>query len=239
MKLYHGTSSKHLDDILANGLTPRGDGPSNWPAASSRDRVYLTDAYAMYFAQSSRKDGEEDLVIVEIDADHLDPSLLQADEDFAWYAWRKGALPDQFHPPASLTDHVDQAMHFSGILDELLEYGITYETSLDMMGNCSHLGAIPVSAFTKVIRYSAADGPWWLRFHDPVISPVNYLFHGSEYRATQLVVAGRLDKARAIPQPMPGWLDLDAVEGLCAPRRTEVSIPFATPFAKHARQPAP
>lgn len=226
MRLYHGTSSRHLDTILEHGLVPRGDTPSNWPAASSAERVYLTNAYAMYFAQSSRKDRSEDLLVVEIDTDLLsDLSRLQADEDSAWFVWHKGSMPARFCPPFTMTDNYEQAMHFSGILDELSEYGIGHEMSLELIGNCSHLGTIPPSAITKMVRYSASDGPWWIAFHDPIVSPLNFRFNGSEYRATQLVVADRLDEARMVEQLMPGFLDLNAVEEMCAARRTHIPLP--------------
>lgn len=232
MRLYHGTSSRHLDTILQHGIVPRGDTPSNWPAASSSERVYLTNAYAMYFAQSSRKDRSEDVVIVEIDTELLpDTSRLQADEDSAWFIWNQGSMPRQFCPPLTMTDKYDQAMHFSGILDELAEYGVDHEMSLELLGNCSHLGTVPPSAITKVLRYSAAEGPWWVMFHDPVISPLNFRFNGSEYRATQLVVADRLDEARQVEQLIPGFLDLDAVDRMCQTRRIEVPMPVRLQLA--------
>jgi hypothetical protein len=181
----------------------------------------------MYFAHSSRKDTSEDLLVVEIDTDLLpDSSLLQADEDAAWFIWSQGSMPPQFCPPSTTIDKYDQAIHFSGILNDLSEYGVDYELSLELLGNCSHLGVIPPTAITKVMRYSAAEGPWWVMFHDPVISPMNFKFHGSEYRATQLVVADRIEEARQIEQLMPGFVDLDAVDHLCQARRTEIEIPF-------------
>lgn len=226
MRLYHGTSSRHLETILEHGLVPRGNAPSNWTAASSAERVYLTNAYAMYFAQASRKDSSEDLVVVEIDTDLLpDQTCLQADEDTVWFVWQHDAIDDRFLPPPGMLDRHQQAMHFSGFLGPLAEHGITAEKSLELLGNCSHEGIIPVSAITRVLRYSATDGPWWVSFHDPVISPMNFRFHGPEYRATQLVVADRLDEARMVEQWIPSFISLDTVESMCAARRTEVSLP--------------
>lgn len=221
MKLYHGTSSRHLDAIMSDGLAPRGEGPSNWQAASSPDGVYLTNAYGMYFAQASRRKASEDLVIVEIDTDSLDASNLRADEDSAWSAWERGHISDRFAPPRGL-DRYGQAMHFSENLGELSESGFGYETSLALLGNCSHVGHVPSDAISRVLRYSADEGAWWIAFHDPVISPMNFVFNGPEYVATQLVVAGRLEEAKAVPQIMPSFLGLDDIEAMCAPRRTVV-----------------
>lgn len=125
-------------------------------------------------------------------------------------------------------------MHFSGMLEELAEDGFDHETSLQLLGNCSYSGTIPVSAITRVISYSASDGPWWVAFHDPVIAPMNFRFNGPEYVARQLVVADRLEEARSVPQILPSFIDLDAVEAMCAPRRdTLLSSDFAS-GAPHA-----
>jgi len=235
MRLYHGTSAKYLDTILAEGVTPRGERPSNWMAVSAPDRVYLTTAYGAYFAQKARQSQEEDLLIVEIDADLLpDASRLQADEDAAVFAWASGDLPEEFAPPHGCVDIHDQAGHFSRLLDGLAEAGFGYARSLAMMGNCSHAGIVPPEAITSVHRYSAAEGPWWLAFHDPVISPLNFRFHGGEYRATQLVLAGRLEEALAIEHPFPSFLDLAEIAAMCERRR--VAVPSAA-FLDTERQP--
>ncbi|MBY3124549.1 hypothetical protein [Rhizobium laguerreae] len=166
------------------------------------------------------------MVIVEINTDLLpDRARLQADEDAAWFIWRSGEMADRFHPPSGMTEKHEQGMHFSTLLENLSECGLGHGRSLALLGNCSHKGSIPPSAITGMLRYSVADGPWWLAFHDPSISPMNYRFNGAEYRATQLVVAGRLDEARQVEQLFPGFLDLDVVEEICALRRTEIPLP--------------
>lgn len=221
MLLYHGTSAKHIESILEHGLIPRGKAESNWPASSSEHHVYLTQAYGMYFAQSARKAASEDLLIVEVDTTLLDERNLHADEDSAAFSWGRGNLASNFAPPPG-ADLKQQAMHFSSLLPALADDGFDHVASLEMLGNCSHHGVIPVSAISRILRYDASEGPWWLTFHDPVISTLNFRFHGSEYIATQLVVAERLAEAHGVSQAFPSMIDLDAVEEFCARRRTVV-----------------
>lgn len=82
MLLYHGTSASHLESIKKHGIRPRGfDSKGNWEhtVLSGTDKVYLTDAYAGYFAWCA-SDGEPWL-IAEVDMDKLDQALLRPDED--------------------------------------------------------------------------------------------------------------------------------------------------------------
>jgi hypothetical protein len=70
MKLYHGTSLRHLKSISDKGLVPRGARPSNWKAASHDGSVYLSNAYALYFADQAQLD-DEGLLLVEVETDRL------------------------------------------------------------------------------------------------------------------------------------------------------------------------
>jgi hypothetical protein len=86
MKLYHGTTSRHLSKILAEGLTPGNQNQnSNWEhsVAASTSTVYLTNAYALFFANQALTDeGTDDiLAVLEIDIDQLWDEYLVADED--------------------------------------------------------------------------------------------------------------------------------------------------------------
>ena len=56
--------------------------------------VYLTDAYAAYFALSSTNIRRERPAIIELDLDLLDQSRLYPDEDFIEQALRKRKLGD-------------------------------------------------------------------------------------------------------------------------------------------------
>jgi hypothetical protein len=223
---------------MRDGIRPRAAHHSNWEAASCDANVYLTSAYAMYFAHHARRCPDEDLVIVEVDSDRLEAASLLADEDAVWFAWQKGHVPEEFHPADGL-DKYGQSMHFASLLRKMSDLGIGYEASLAMMGNCAYEGTVPVEAITRVVRYSAKEGPWWLAFHDPIISPLNFVFHGSEYMATQLVLADRLDEARQIPQFMGDFIDLEQIESYCGARRSIEfdASPVSGPVPK-ARKPA-
>lgn len=221
MRLYHGTSSRHLESILRDGLKPRGEGPSNWEAASSNQVVYLTRTYGLHFASNARTTSDEDLAIVEIDTDLLpNPESLLADEDAICFAWQKGHLP-RFSDEGWLRRQTlqQQAMYFAELLQEYSRRGFTASWSLNVLGNCTHKGVIPPEAITRVVTYEGKIA-WWLFFHDPVISPLNYGFCGPEYEATQLIVAGRPDEAAQVEQVFP--MNFREVEDICAKRRNIV-----------------
>lgn len=223
MRLYHGTSSRHLDQILKEGLTPRAERPSNWDAESCNEVVYLTKTYGLHFAGNAVNAENEDLVIVEIDTDLLpDQEKLLPDEDSLWFAWKAGAIkPHQVEAWIYDEPKERQAQYFAGFLEDFASMGCTWDWSLKVLGNCTHLGAIPPSAMTRIISYKH-DGAWWLAFHDPTITPQNFRFCGAEYEATQLVVAGRLEEAKNIPIMMPMALSLDRIDEMCREHRTGI-----------------
>ncbi|MGW8177299.1 MAG: hypothetical protein ACWGQW_00660, partial [bacterium] len=59
MKLYHGTSARVARKAGQQGLKPRGKRKSNWDVPSRSDLVYLTLAYAAYFAAVASKPKEK------------------------------------------------------------------------------------------------------------------------------------------------------------------------------------
>lgn len=83
MRLFHGTSTEHLDQILANGIQPRSitGRPSNWEndVPTRTDLVWLTTAYAVYYAVEAAGE-EHDPVLIEVDCKKL-PDIFP-DEDF-------------------------------------------------------------------------------------------------------------------------------------------------------------
>ena len=82
MLLYHGTSESAAKTILRSGaIKPRGRRRHNWPDRPSRvDRVYLSRAYAPFYAAVAAK--TERLAILQVELDRLDRSRLVPDEDF-------------------------------------------------------------------------------------------------------------------------------------------------------------
>jgi len=169
--LYHGTTSSRLASILRDGLKPRGRRKGNWESYPSRpDMVYLTTAYAPFFAIYAVDEGEQGL-IVEVDASKLNPTLLYPDEDFI-----AQALSHQKQMPLEVVHRQ--------VRRQLSHYRHHAKDSIDAMGNVAHKGAIPKSAIT---RYALIDGKlqsdlFWIGL-DPCISPMNYRFCGSKYRS--------------------------------------------------------
>jgi hypothetical protein len=80
MKIYHGTTAKVAKQSLKHGLHPRIiHGNSNWKHSDTESNpymVYLTTAYAPYFALNAIGDKDTHFGIVEIDLDKLDKFAL-------------------------------------------------------------------------------------------------------------------------------------------------------------------
>lgn len=76
MRLYHGTSSVHLDDIKRNGL-------KSWAYTPGRDGVYLTNVREIAEEFADIKVGSEggQMVLCEVDADprHFTADLFMFD----------------------------------------------------------------------------------------------------------------------------------------------------------------
>lgn len=169
--LYHGTTTKMLASILPAGLRPRGRRKGNWKEYPSRpDMVYLTTAYAPYFAlhrASERNKG----VIVEVDASRLDPDLLHPDED-----WVAQCLAHQRHQPLAKV-HEDVRANLQDYQHHALD-------SLEAMGNIAYRGVVPPQAISRyaIIPYRLYSPLFWIAL-DPCISPLNYKFCGAKYRS--------------------------------------------------------
>ena len=201
MRLFHGTSEKHLEDILENGLRPRGAGDGVWEDFPSRpDLVYLTDAYAGYFAAAGAEDGEK-WVVLEIDPDYLDHEDFLPDEDFIEQAHRgakKADLPEWFG------DDLKERHRY--IWENLESWSHAWKDSLEHMGNVAYAGEIPPEAIVRygVFDPKSASGLAGAML-DPSVSIMNYRFVGAKYKAmTRWFVGDDVLPIEMVGFPTPG-----------------------------------
>lgn len=121
MRLYHGTGTRFINDILMYGILPRSatGNPGNWEGGwqSKRDFVYLSEVYPVYYASSAASDNES-MVILEIDPNELD-ELYPDDEFIARMLHRsdpsrsvESILADV--DPANYPDYWERCLDFTG-----------------------------------------------------------------------------------------------------------------------------
>src|SRR6266852_8190880 len=94
--VYHGTNESSARRALKRGILPRemSGKKGNWKdtVQSNPSMVYLTVAYAPYFAVLTTDFEKERVAIIQIDLDKLDPDRLYPDEDFIEQALRDKRL---------------------------------------------------------------------------------------------------------------------------------------------------
>lgn len=182
MKLYHGTAARHLASIRKHGIRPRGRKvKGNWKhtVASNPKAVYLTNAYALYFAYNATNDddGKDQLAILEVDTDKLNIVQLMPDEDWLEQATRtiKGNKMAPFG---------GMSMRTMWYRKRILDYWHLWTKSLDGLGTCCYYGTIPPSAITRVATLSIAEHHRLLieEGYDPIIFLANYKILGEKYR---------------------------------------------------------
>lgn len=167
MKLYHGTSVKHLEKILSKGLVPRGRRKGNWQEFPSRsDMVYLTTAYAPFFALQS---GSDKGLIIEVECELDD---LYPDEDFIAQVLAKQTQNDLHEIHGEVKKNLEFYKHHA-------------VDSIQRLGNCCHKGSISTHSIS---RYVVIDfrkrTDLAMQFGDPQISLLNYMILGEKYRST-------------------------------------------------------
>ena len=175
MRLYHGTGEAAARRILKEGIQPRGDGPSNWETESREDLVYLTNAYAPYFAESAREPGES-LAIIEVE---VDESKLLPDEDFLEQASRRNG-------PCPLSDIEERTCWYRDRLENFVHHA---HDSLKRLGNACcyrvHVGAVVQASLVDMRKLPALR-----QLNDPMISLLNYELYGARYRALTRTLVG-------------------------------------------------
>lgn len=201
MKLYHGTSERWAREIWRHGLWPRADleTEGNWShtVESAEDCVYLTVAYAPYFAFCAAEDKER-WAIVEVDSEQLDEDALLPDEDFLEQVLRQQKefddhwLWDEFHELETMEDRTRWCRDHAHVLS-------SWQESLNGIGNCAHTGHIPPEAITRIVLFDPweeREGHKWARLMavDPSISVLNFQLVGEKYRAlTDWFMGARVD----------------------------------------------
>lgn len=171
MILYHGTSTEYLPQILEKGLHPRDvtGVKSNWEdgVESKPDLVYLTNAYPVFFAIATTKDGYQPVVLqVEVDEDSLYP-----DEDFLSYCLRQ--QDKEAGRPELVLKEYNKNAHPR--LNKSLA-----RLSLD------HNGVVAVDRVSpqQIIKHLVLESDGRLMFigGDAQPTPMNYIILGEEYR---------------------------------------------------------
>lgn len=187
----HGTTSRHLDSILRTGIKPRGRSVGQWAdCPSAEGHVYLTNAYALYFARGAVDTGE-DALLIEVDPAKLKTAKLYPDED-AVAQVIKGDRRDTRFREQTLTE---ATLHIRDHLQEFRRDGYAASWSMVAMGTCSHRGFIPVNAIRRIVRMTNPSRLDVTAVSDPSITVVNYRWVGDYYRAFQewLMRAGEGD----------------------------------------------
>ena len=171
--LYHGTTTKNLDDILTNGLKPRHDKESNWQEFPSRkDMIYLTDSYAPHFALCAYDvaKGKFDPVVIEVNV-KLD--RLYPDED---YLEQKTRIDPAWKDSVEKTTIQERTKFFR---DELLNYKNFAEDSIKFLGNACYKGVIKPN---NIKRYTVLDAELIINYSDPTITLENKYYCGDSYK---------------------------------------------------------
>lgn len=179
--LAHGTVARALPTIAKEGLKPRGRSKrNNWghTVGSNPNAIYLTSAYAFYFAYSAG-DGKP-CAVIEVKRDQLDESKLHADEDSLEQVMR--------HRPE------DEPLRLRGwgmkrrtMYYRSRAHMYSADDSLASLGTCAYRGNIPPTALGRVV---VVEFETQLRLIlqyglDPTISILGFKIMGSKYEQAQ------------------------------------------------------
>jgi hypothetical protein len=182
VKLYHGTAGENVPAILKRGIKPRrATRKNNWKhsVASHEHAVYLTSAYAGYFAHQAAKTSK--LGIIEVDTDQLDPDLLRPDEDFLEQATRSGKTSNTELEQLKQASMNERTAWFRVHLDE---YAEAWEDSVKHLGTCCYLGEIPSEAITRASVFDYKKNPLVAtELLEPTITIANFRFCAERYHA--------------------------------------------------------
>jgi len=188
--LYHGTCERIARLALTEGLLCREDSgvKSIWEhtVESNPELVYLTIAYAPYFAYHAVPDEDDPgeqfghrWGIVEIDTDLLDENMMLPDEDFLEQISRGQDLSEMSEDFPEGNYMTERTQWFR---DHLGAFAHLWQKSLAGLGNCAHSGSILPEAVTRVVLYDPGPNSLiTMASLDPMISTMNYRFCGPKY----------------------------------------------------------
>jgi hypothetical protein len=181
VKIYHGTTETIGRRALTEGLKPREvTGKSNWKhtVESNPTLIYLTTAYAPYFALQAVKERKgAKFAIVEIETDLLDETKMRPDEDFIEQATRLDKKNNAGIRGKTMNERVEY------IRNHIDEFSDSWKLSVEHLGNCAFKGVIKKTAITKVsvVDISKCKSMCFEAI-EPVISLMNYKICGAQYR---------------------------------------------------------
>ncbi len=150
--LFHGTSKRNAEKIMDGGFVP--DKSYNWQVKSKKGFVYLSSAYAPFYAMSNSA-RKLALIKVEVDTKHLYP-----EDDFVMLVLGKKTYTQ---------NELDKV--------NLSKYKKLWDKSLEYMGN---VATRPHNIKILGVRYF--DGSNLIMKCDPSISPINFKIMGQYYK---------------------------------------------------------
>ena len=183
--LYHGTSTRNLDDIIENGIKPRGESESVWSdndCPSREDMVYLTNSYAPFFAQQSClvEDGEyiDKPVVIEVSiSDKQAKKRLYPDEDYL-EQFTRDYPKDSINVVPKDYFSLNLADRTKFFRERLENYQGMWTYSLEGLGNVAFKGIVHPK-FIK--RCTILDEDMILDYSDPVICTAKQRIVGAKY----------------------------------------------------------
>jgi hypothetical protein len=200
VKLYHGTTEAVVNAALNQGILPRADTKhkGNWNKTSNSrpDCVYLTNAYAGYFAGMATQHAGR-WGIIEVDTDlipdplaYIERSRFLPDEDYLEQVSRGSQIPDGrgyagLRKANAIIDTQKRTIaRTRWFRDNLLKYGHEWRNSVDRLGNCAVFGPIEVEAITRISFFNPKSNDFIASLSiDPTISLMNNRLLGDRNRA--------------------------------------------------------
>jgi hypothetical protein len=197
MTLYHGTDAQYLDNILKNGIVPRGTSKGNWEHAdlySNPDLVYLTDCYAFYYSTMQVTEDQKDSLILKIE---VDESKLCLDEDLIMQLPEKGrrnaferivrtnkrfGVVSRETSKWSKFKNKDMKHQHRFFSDYIKYFRSEWDMSLEHLGTVAHIGKIEPS---QIKDYVTHDFLPCLLSHDNSVTIENHRWK-SDYQRAEL-----------------------------------------------------